>query len=108
MPAPKQANPTPAPPNAPSRPPQTPPEPQSLPSGPDITQYRYDNAAGEAVFVAVRRDRADGKRFSQWTPAAEEGKWLPVGLSDNRPLWLLRDVLAGDGWVIVVEGEKCV
>ena len=27
--------------------------------------------------------------------------------ADNRPLWLLRDVLASDGWVIVVEGEKC-
>ena len=97
---------TPAPPRAP-KPPPPPPKPTDLPSGPRVTHYPYDNAAGERVMVVVRIDQPEGgKRISQWTPDGK-GQWLPVGIPDNRPLYRLRE-LPPDGTVVVVEGEKCV
>ena len=88
------------------KPPPEPPKPQPLPVGPSITQYRYTRGGGEPVMVVVRRDRRDGKTFSQWTPAGD-GLWIHVGLPDNRPLYRLDD-LPPEGPVLVVEGEKCV
>ena len=83
------------------------PKPQPLPKdGNGVTVYRYYFADGKDAFAVVRRDRDDGKRFSQWTPVGD-GKWLSRGMPANRPLYRLPD-LKGAAKVVVVEGEKCV
>ena len=66
--------------------------PQPLPSGAGGTQFFYHNAAGAVAFVVVRRDTADDKTFSQWTPAgrrrpvpAEGAEGQAVALRPARP-----------------------
>ena len=62
------------------------------------------------MFAVIRRERANGKTFSQWTPVPESGKegaWLPVAPSSNRPMYFLPDVLRSTGSIGIVEGEKC-
>ena len=74
------------------RTPKPPPRPSALPTGPDRTVYHYVEADGVAAFAVVRRDLGNGKKsFSQWTPV-DDGLWIPEGLPDNRPLYLLPDL----------------
>ena len=82
-------------------------QPQPLPAGAGVTRYRYDDANGAAAFVVVRRDTADDKTFSQWTPAGD--LFLPKGPKGARPLYKLPDLLAqpAERSVSVFEGEKC-
>ncbi len=83
--------------------------PQALPAGAGVTRYRYDDAAGAVAFVVVRRDTADDKTFSQWTPAGGD-LYLPKGPKGKRPLYGLPGLLAQpeELGVSVFEGEKCV
>ena len=88
-------------------PPPEPPKPQPLPNRPTDTQYPYMNAEDNVVMVVVRHDWPNRpKTFSQWTPADETDKWLPTGLTGKKPLYNLPDVLASNGKVAIVEGEK--
>ena len=80
--------------------------PCELPSGPDTTVYHYLDADGAAAFAVARKDGANRKLITQWTPT--EGGWIAKGMPDNRPLYRLPDVLKSKGRVIIVEGEKCV
>ena len=84
--------------------------PQPLPSGAGGTQFFYHNAAGAVAFVVVRRDTADDKTFSQWTPAGDDDLYLPKGPKGKRSLYGLPGLLAQpeELGVTVVEGEKCV
>ena len=84
--------------------------PQPLPSGAGGTQFFYHNAAGAVAFVVVRRDTADDKTFSQWTPADDDDLYLPKGPKGKRSLYGLPGLLATDEDVpvAVFEGEKCV
>ena len=92
---------------APPRTAKPPPKPSALPTGPDRTVYHYTTATGASAFAVVRRDLGNGKKsFSQWTPVGDD-LWIPEGLPDNRPLYLLPELAASTGKVIVVEGEKC-
>ena len=85
---------------------QTPHKPCPLPTGPNLTQYIYRNADGSPSFAVIRQDLPDGKTFKQWTP--EGDGWIPKGLGDGRPLYMLPDVLESTGSIAIVEGEKCV
>ena len=97
-----------APPTTRERKPKEPPKAQRLPSGPNVTVYHYTDADGQPVFAVVRRDTADGKSFSQWTPHTEPGLWLPKAPESPKPLYRLPEVAASTGKVAIVEGEKCV
>ena len=84
--------------------------PQPLPSGAGGTQFFYRDADGGIAFVVVRRDTADDKTFSQWTPAGDDDLYLPKGPKGKRPLYGLPGLMAQpeELGVTVVEGEKCV
>ena len=98
-------------PKVPDTPPaaKAPPKPRPLPNGKGDTPYVYHDSDGAIAFAVVRHDRADApKSFSQWTPF-REGKeaWLPVSPASSRPMYSLPYVLATEGSVGIVEGEKC-
>ena len=80
-------------------------KPRPLPTNANDIRYDYVNEHGDIVFVVIRHNRADGKRFSQWTPS--DNQWLPIGPTGTRPLYLLPSIGAS-GKVAVVEGELCV
>ena len=87
-----------------------PPEPQPLPRGRTLEVYIYQNADGTLTFAVIRRPKpGGGKKFSQWTPVdIEQDLWIPKALEGGRPLYRLPELVASEGVVAVVEGEKCV
>ena len=104
------ANQAPAPAQARQAPAKEPPKPQPLPNGKNVTAYYYTTAdPDEIVFAVIRRERANGKTFSQWTPVPESGKegvWLPVAPSSNRPMYFLPDVLRNARAVLALSRER--
>ena len=109
---------TPAP-RAPRKPAE-PPKPQPLPSGNGVTVYHYTDANWEPILAVVRRDRQDGKSFSQWTPDPNNNElWIPRTATPPFPLYGLASIVGERGdksakllpkvaKVGIVEGEKCV
>ena len=81
------------------RTPKPPPKPSALPTGPDRTVYRHYDAGGwRQAFAVVRRDLGNGKKtFSQWTTAVDDGLWIPEGLPETAPMYLLPELLAVNG-----------
>lgn len=81
------------------------PEPAAgeLPAG---RHYVYRDAEGDPVLAVVRPPGE--KRFHQWRPAP--GGWVKGtrGVPRPRPLYRLPELLASEGRVVVVEGEKDV
>ena len=85
-----------------------PPKPRKLPNGKNDTRYDYVDAEGNLVFVVIRHDSANGKRFSQWTPVeGKDGFYTGNAPLALLPLYLLPRVIFGDGRLAIVEGEKC-
>lgn len=79
-------------------------EPRLPKLGPQATPYVYRDAEGNAVFLAVRIDKPEGKAFAQYH--VENGKWVSGGLQ-GKPLWNLPLIAnTPDAKILVVEGEK--
>ena len=91
-----------------------PPVKKSPPTGPKFTHYPYHNKDGIELGIVCREDVGPKKKkFTQWSKVEggyiastrkEHGsKWL-----SPRPLYRLPQLLANDGPIVVLEGEKCV
>ena len=86
-----------------------PPKPRKLPNGKNDTRYDYVDAEGNLVFVVMRHDSANGKRFSQWTPVEDNnGTFTSIAPSSSLPMFRLLAVAASGDKVAICEGEKCV
>lgn len=75
----------------------------------NVSAFHYADAKGEPVFVVLRADpfsREDKKSFAQLV--LEGGRWRMGAPEGERPLYLLREMLAADPVepVLLVEGEK--
>ena len=87
----------------------TPKAPQSLPGGSHDTVNTYHYADGSVAFASVRREPpGKAKRFSQWTPADDDGGlWHDKNPLKTLPLYRLPQIMGAEK-VVIVEGEKCV
>jgi predicted transcriptional regulator len=75
----------------------------------NVSAFHYADAKGEPVFVVLRADpfsSEDKKSFAQLV--LEGGRWKMGAPEGERPLYLLREMLAADPVepVLLVEGEK--
>ena len=86
-------------------------KPEPLPkvgSGSVVARYFYGDGDGDTVMAVTRHEPKDRKKtFLQWTPAGDD-LWVSVGLGEDVPIYRLPELLAHDGSVTIVEGEKCV
>lgn len=78
--------------------------------GTETERYMFRHADGSDWFWSVRFEKGDDKEFRFFLVA--EDMWVgPNGggkLPDPRPLFRLDELTATpDGWVLLVEGEKC-
>lgn len=67
--------------------------------------WEYDDAKARLVGIVARYDRDGGKTFRQ--AAAVPGGWIAQAMPEPRPIFNLPAVIASDGVIVVVEGEKC-
>ena len=70
-----------------------------------VKRWTYHDKTGEPVMVAVRFDKADGKKsFLQISRC--DGGWHCKAMEAPRPLYRLPEVLESEGPVYICEGEK--
>ena len=69
--------------------------------------YYYEDQHGMLVGLVVRWDGSNGKAIRQ-ACLQSDGRWSSRAMSDPKPFYRLPELLASQGTVYVVEGEKCV
>lgn len=78
---------------------------------PPAAIYEYRNADGSLAAMIARIESVGGKRMlpaTVWQTSDGGREWCSRGLSDNRPLYRLPELLAApEKMVLISEGEKC-
>lgn len=86
-------------------------DPDQWGEGPTVSKYLYRDAKGNRHSYVNRKNiEKDGKRKKKITTYrwnVEKGGWEPHAPPAPRPLYELPAVLASQGQIVVVEGEKC-